>query len=246
MLKKYFTSQWKIPEHVVAGVTTRKQGLSLGVFSTNNLALHVGDNPEEVLLNRKQLANELKLPAEKFYYLEQVHGIDVIEAPFDGVVTADAVFTSQKNTVCCIMTADCLPILLCNKVGSEVAAIHAGWRSLAAGIIEATIERMQSEGKQLTAFLGPAISQKNFEVGAEVKEAFIQSHQEAELAFKSSESSGKYMADLYLLAKQRLEQAGVDGVSMMDTCTFADEVNWYSYRRDSETGRMLSFIYIKD
>lgn len=245
MSQSYITVNGQFPGNVMAGITCRRGGVSQAPFDTNNLALHVGDKVEHVIENRKRIAQAIGIAAENFFWLDQVHGIDVAEAPFNHTVRADAVFTSKPNAVCCIMTADCLPVLLSNSQGTEVAAIHAGWRSLASGVIEHTIEKMQSDAGELTAYLGPAISQKYFEVGGEVKAAFCQQHKEAECAFKPSDNTGKYMADLYRLAALRLNSSGVKQVSTIDACTFAEKEKWYSYRRDGETGRMLSFIYIK-
>jgi YfiH family protein len=252
MAESFLRPDWLPPSNIIAGVTTKgltskEQGAKEAQFATNNLALHVGDDERAVLANRAQLARDLGIPLENFYWLNQVHGTDVVTAPFTGLPNADAVISRTPNSVCCILTADCLPILLSNQQGTEVAAIHAGWRSLAAGVIENTIDAMQSSNASILAFLGPAISQQNFEVGSEVKQAFIDIDKNAEQAFVASSNTGKYMADLKLLAKQRLQTLAVpaENISAIDTCTVDDDKRWYSYRRDGVTGRMLSFIVMK-
>ncbi len=183
------------------------------------------------------------LPAEP-RRLNQVHGTRVVR--WEDVATAapdaDAIFSSSPGSLCAVRTADCLPVLLCARDGAEVAAIHAGWRGLAAGVIEAAIDAMQTRPADLLAWFGPAISQPAFEVGEEVREAFCAVSADAGAAFEQNDR-GRWQADLYQLGRQRLAAAGVSAVYGGGLCTYADPGRFYSYRRDGTTGRLLSFIY---
>ena len=171
----------------------------------------------------------------------------MIELP-SPALNGDASYTKDKNIVCAVQTADCLPLLVTNKKGTVVAAIHAGWRGLLNGVIENTIHKMNMPPNELLVWLGPAISQKHFEVGADVKNSFCEKDQEAEKAFRSI-SDQKWLANIYYLAKLRLKTSGVmeiyGGSVMDDYCTFANELDYFSYRRDGETGRMASLIWIE-
>ncbi len=238
---------WPAAAHIVAGYTTREQGGSAVPFDAFNVALHVGDDAEQVLRNRQLL--DARLPGEKHWqWLKQVHGAAVIEAQADGqTYVADACYSDKKAHVCTIMTADCLPILLCDKKGQQVAAIHAGWRSLCYGVIENTLAKFKGPLADVMVWLGPAIGPKAFEVGEEVKAAF-QSQvcgDRASEAFVPTENSNKYLADLYQLARMRLHGKGVTAIYGGGLCTHSDASQFYSYRRDGETGRMASFIYIQ-
>lgn len=175
--------------------------------------------------------------------MNQVHGVRVLNAATSSCFeSADAAYTTRKNVVCVTMTADCLPILLCNHKGTIVAAIHAGWRSLCDGVIEATVKAMAVEGQQLMAWLGPAISQSAFEVGEEVRTQFIEKDQGAASAFKPH--GNRFLADLYKLAKQRLNHVDVTHIYGGGLCTYSDKTRFFSYRRDGDTGRMATFIWI--
>lgn len=244
MSLSFIVPKWPAPENVVAGTTTRRGGVSISAYKSFNLASHVNDNPEHVTQNREHLRTMLNLPTEPFW-LEQVHGTDVAHLPEAQQRIADASCTETPNIICVTLTADCLPVLLCNQQGTEVAAIHAGWKGLAAGVIEATIDRMNSKPHTLMAWLGPAISQKNFEVGPEVLEIFINSHPEHQQAFIPSKTSGFYRCDLYLIARQKLKALGVTEVYGGEHCTYEEEDLFYSFRRDGITGRMASLIYLR-
>lgn len=201
------------------------------------------------MANRATLYQQLALPSEPLW-LDQVHGIDVVnmahlalsEVPSDSPIKADASYSHRIGDVCAVMTADCLPVLLCNKQGTEVAAIHAGWRGLCAGVIEQSIALFHSPATEIMAYLGPAIGPKAFEVGVEVREAFIQKHTQASQYFTPYQN--KYLADLAALATQRLSLIGVPQVFNANLCTFSDP-NYFSYRRDQQTGRMASLIWLK-
>ncbi|MGI2171100.1 peptidoglycan editing factor PgeF [Shewanella sp. MF05960] len=244
---------WSLPDNVAIAMTDRHGGYSLPPFDSLNLGLHVGDNHQHVLANRAALCQQLALPTEPLW-LDQVHGVDVVNMPhrarneslIDSTslspIKADASYSNKVGDVCVVMTADCLPVLLCNKQGTEVAAVHAGWRGLFAGVIEQTVALFNSPRAELIAYLGPAIGPDAFEVGAEVRDAFMQKHPQASQYFMLHHN--KYLADLAGLATLRLSQMGVSQVFNANVCTFNDP-NYFSYRRDQQTGRMASFIWLK-
>ena len=223
--------------------TLRVGGKSEGKYNSFNLATHVNDETNSVHLNR-DLLNQF-LPSSP-YWLNQTHSADVIKLP-STAFNADASYTTEKNTVCVVQTADCLPLLVTNIEGTVVASIHAGWRGLLTGVIENTIEKMNVSPNELLVWLGPAISRQHFEVGFDVKNSFCEKHIESENAFHLI-SDQKWLADIYVLAKIRLNLCGVSqiyGGSISDEyCTFANEVDYFSYRRDGITGRMASLIWI--
>jgi polyphenol oxidase len=233
---------WPAPANVHAISSSRLGGVSKGNYDGLNLAQHVQDDAKAVMQNRlcyQQLAQMPTVPL----WLNQVHGIEVAELTPSSKepITADACITVSQHHICTVLTADCLPLLICDSEGKQVAAIHAGWRGLAAGIIERTIARF-SQPKQLLVWLGPAISQAAFEVGPEVRTAFIQQEPKAADAFLR-QANGKYLADLYQLARQRLHAVGVSAIYGGDYCTYQQAELFYSYRRDGETGRMASSIW---
>ena len=233
---------WPAPANVKALQTTRYGGVSAAPYDTLNLGMHVGDNPQAVARNRQLL--EPLVPSEPVW-LEQVHGTVVANADAASCrVQADACIARHRGAVCVVMTADCLPILLCDEAGTVVAAVHAGWKGLAAGVIEATVNAMEVAPHRLIAWLGPAIGQEAFEVGAEVRAAFIAHQARAAEAFVAHGGQGKYHADLYLLARQRLEALGIRKVSGGNYCTYHQKDKFFSYRRDGVTGRMGTFIWL--
>lgn len=239
---------WPAPAAVKAFTTTRYGGFSQGCFTSFNLAEDLGDNPQDVAANRKLLQQELQLPSEPLW-LKQVHSntifipeqIRPISKPI-----ADGTFTSHPNTVCIVTTADCLPILLCDSHGTEIASVHGGWRGLAAGIIEQALQQFSSPANNLLAWLGPAIGPGAYEVGAEVRAAFIKNFPDAHQAFLPSPNEDRFYADLYLLAKQRLLQQGVKKIYGGNFCTYTENDRFFSYRRDRETGRMASVIWLEN
>ena len=233
---------WPAPPTVRALVTTRNGGVSEGPWASMNLGTHVGDAPEAVRRNRAILREHL--PAEPCW-LEQVHGVAVADAAQAGIapLRADASVAHRPGAVCAVMTADCLPVLFCDRAGSVVAAAHAGWRGLAAGVLEAAVARMQVPPVTVMAWLGPAIGPSAFEVGDEVREAFMRADARAAAAFRPGEAAGKWMADLYRLAQLRLAVIGVDAVSGGGLCTVAD-ARFYSYRRDGVSGRFASLVWL--
>ncbi len=233
---------WPAPANVKALQTTRHGGVSAAPYDTLNLGMHVGDNPQAVARNRQLL--EPLVPSEPVW-LEQVHGTVVANADAASCrVQADACIARHRGAVCVVMTADCLPILLCDEAGTVVAAVHAGWKGLAAGVIEATVNAMEVAPHRLIAWLGPAIGQEAFEVGAEVRAVFIAHQARAAEAFVAHGGQGKYHADLYLLARQRLEALGIRKMSGGNYCTYRQKDKFFSYRRDGVTGRMGTFIWL--
>lgn len=237
-------ANWPV-NNIKAFTTTRKGGVSKFPFASFNLAQHVGDNIFHVEKNRQLLIEYFNLPSAPLY-LNQIHSTSVISLPYTKKnIDADAVYTNQPNQVCAVMTADCLPLLVTNKEGNEVAAIHAGWRGLCNGIIENTINMFDSARNEIYVWLGPAISQKAFQVGEEVREQFVSYNQDAISAFKKDElHNGKYFADLFKLAEQRLHALGITNIFGGDHCTFTENENFFSYRKEKNTGRMLSLIWI--
>ena len=237
-----------VSSRVLLGVTDRFGGFSSGDFNSFNLAMHVDDNGNNVALNRRYLAKHLNVKPEQCQWLNQVHGCRVFIASditTGTVPKADAVISRTPGVVCSVLTADCLPILISNSAGTEVAAIHAGWRSLAAGIIEKTIAAMTSDADDLLVWFGPAIGANQFEVGIDVKDTFAEAGKESLKAFTVIEGKeGKYLADIYSLANVRLIGAGVRPARIPSFCT-VEQSCWFSYRRDNKTGRMASFIMIR-
>lgn len=238
----HLVPDWPAPANVKALQTTRQGGVSVAPYDSLNLGLHVGDVPLAVNRNRQSLAQ--LMPSEPVW-LEQVHGTVVTNADAANCVErADASVARQRGSVCVVMTADCLPVLLCDEDGTVVGAAHAGWKGLAGGVIEATVQAMGVAPHKLMAWFGPAISQAHFEVGGEVREAFIKHLPQAAEAFIAQGDEGKYHADIYLLARQRLHALGITRVFGGGRCTYAESDTFFSYRRDNVTGRMGTFIWL--
>ena len=234
---------WPAPAWVQACCTTRSGGVSGGAFASLNLGDHVGDDPNCVARNRARLRDRLGLPAEPLW-LRQVHGCEVAESDVapSGCV-ADASVARSPGQVCAVMTADCLPLLLCDGSGQAVAAVHAGWRGLAAGVMERAVGALGVDPGQILAWLGPAIGPDAFEVGGEVRDQFLAVDPGAGQAFRAG-AAGRWLADLYTLARRRLEQVGVREVFGGGYCTYSDPGRFFSYRRDGVTGRMAGLIWL--
>lgn len=269
----WITPDWPAPDTVHAVSTTRNGGVSRGAYASFNLGAHVGDDPRAVAENRLALRSELGLPAEP-HWLTQVHGASVVSMPelkgnplspagegrnlqsptvnsISTFPTADAAVTCLPGEVCVIMTADCLPVLFCDRAGKTVAAAHAGWRGLAAGVLENTIAAMQVQPEEFLAWLGPAIGPQAYEVGDEVRAAFVRVDREADQAFEPH-GEGKWLCDLYQLASQRLRRAGITRIYGGGLCTWSDSERFFSYRRDGRRplevpgggcGRMATLIW---
>ena len=236
----WLTPDWPAPASVRACVTTREGGVSEAPFDSLNLGDHVDDRPEAVAENRRRLTDHFSI---KPAWLQQVHGIAVAQADPGLVATADASWTATPGIACAAMTADCLPALFCNRAGTRVAAAHAGWRGLAAGVLEATLDTLDVPAEDVLVWLGPAIGPKAFEVGPEVREVFINQLPEAAEAFLPSDNAGKFMADIYMLARLRLAERGVTAVYGGGFCTVTDP-RFFSYRRASRTGRFASLVWL--
>lgn len=245
--------QWPAPKNVKAFVSTRLGGVSVAPFSSLNLGDHVADNPEHVAINRTLFANNCGITPEHIAWLTQVHGTDVLQADLSSCKSqaqVDAATTSQRDVGCVVMTADCMPVLFCDAAGQRVAAAHAGWRGMANGVLESTLAEFDTPSDVL-AYMGPTISQAHFEVGTEVRDAFVAKDERLADAFVQSakaaalDNGPKYMCDLYFIARRLLANAGVKQVYGGDFCTFAQDDLFYSYRRDgAASGRLASMIYL--
>ena len=229
-------------DNVHAVTTLIKGGVSSGDYAEYNLATHVGDDLTSVEHNRSKLRSDLQLPSEPIW-LEQVHSNKVVDAASNAVRQADASFTSTKGVVCAVLTADCLPVFFCNLAGTEVAIAHAGWRGLHAGIISKTIQAMNSSADDILVNLGPAIGPQSFEVGSEVLQAFVDNNPENASAFVAT-TQDHYLCDLYRLACIELQSSGVSRISGGEYSTYRDHQQFYSFRRQANTGRMASLIWL--
>ena len=238
------TPNWSAPKKVKAFASTRVGGFSAAPYQGLNLGAHVGDDASVVEKNRNWLTQQANMPSAPIW-LNQTHSTVVAQTtePTTQVLDADGVFTSASRVVCSAMTADCLPVLLTDTQGTQVAAVHAGWRGLANGIVENALELFSGN---VIAWLGPAISCAAFEVGEDVLQAYIEFDPKAHQAFTPCDAEGKWFADMYKLATQRLNKQGVTQVFDSGLCTFQNKNDFYSYRRDGVTGRQASFIWIED
>ncbi len=230
---------WPAPTGVKSLMTTRQGGVSATPWASFNLGDHVGDDPVHVAANRERLRQHL--PAEPFW-LRQVHGTRVVEAG-SNAREADAALTREPDRVCAVLTADCLPVLLCDRAASVVAAAHAGWRGLAEGVLEATVATMGVPPGEILVWMGAAIGPQAFEVGGEVRQIFVRQHAKAIEAFVPV--GDKWLADMYALAQFRLASVGVTQVFGGGLCTHGEPERFFSYRRDGVTGRMASLIWIE-
>lgn len=242
-MTKLIVPDWPLPSGVAACSSTRIGGVSQPPYDSLNLGAHCGDDLVHVEENRKRMFAAGQLPS-KPVWLEQVHGKDVLKLTGEPYASkrADASYSNTPGTVCAVMTADCLPVLFCNRNGTEVAAAHAGWRGLCAGVLEETVACFADKPENILAWLGPAIGPDAFEVGPEVRDAFMAVEAIADRAFLPA--GDKYYADIYTLARQRLTSVGVTQVFGGDRCTFSQKGDFFSYRRDKNTGRMASFIWL--
>ena len=242
--RDWIVPDWPAPASIRAFATTRSGGVSAGEFGTMNLGTSGGDDPANVARNRIIVREALPSAPR---WMKQVHGTDVADLDRIGesdVATADAAVTSSPGRVGVVLTADCMPLLLCDVEGTRVAVAHAGWRGMAAGVIESTVRAMDGEPSRLIAWMGPTIGPRAFEVGPEVREAFVAVDREAERAFRPH-GAGKYLADLYELARQRLARAGVSSVHGGGFCTYTEAGRFFSYRRVKASGRMGTFAWIE-
>ncbi|AJQ97413.1 peptidoglycan editing factor PgeF [Gynuella sunshinyii] len=234
---------WPAPVSVKACYTTRTGGFSQAPFDSFNLARHVGDSEAAVTANRQRLVELTGVP---LCWLNQVHGTEVVLACTENIgVDADAAYVRAPGMAAAVMTADCLPVFLCHRNGHQAAVVHAGWRGLVAGVIESTVKKCDGVGSDWMAYLGPAIGPTAFEVGAEVRQAYVSVNPVHENAFQPLPTPGKYLADIYQLARQRLQQLGIEHIYGGQSCTVTESERFFSYRRDHTTGRMVSLIWIE-
>jgi polyphenol oxidase len=240
---EWVTPDWPTKPAVRAGTTLRRGGVSSGPYTSLNLASHAGDREEHVAENRRRLRSALGLPAEPLW-LAQVHGITVARHDTGpDIPPADAAVAFAPGQVCAVLTADCLPVVFVDRDATRVGVAHAGWRGLADGVLEATIKALEVPPAYLLAWLGPAISQREFEVGAEVRSAFLARAPQSASAFTTN-AQGRFQADLYALARMRLARAGVKSVFGGGWCTVREADRFYSFRRDGKTGRMATLAWL--
>jgi YfiH family protein len=243
MIARYIAVEWPAPTRVHARMTTRFGGASAGPYDSFNLATHCGDDLAAVEANRAALSRD---GAPPIAWLEQIHGADVVDAAdLRGVPRADASFARRPGIGCAVLVADCLPVLICDRAATVVAAVHCGWRGLARGVLTATVRRLGTRPQQLMAWLGPAIGQRRYEVGDDVRDAFVGTRPHAADAFVPAAAANKWCADLSALARSELAALGVDAIYGGGFCTF-DERRFYSYRRDGTTGRMAALIWLSE
>jgi len=239
------TPDWPAPAGVRAAFTLRTGGVSVAPYDSLNVGAGIGDSPEAVAENRRRVREALRLPNEPVW-LEQVHGVEVVALGGGAAVAVprgDASVASGAGRVCAIRVADCMPVLFAALDGSVVGAAHAGWRGLAGGVLEATVGRLGTPMSQLIAWMGPTIGPANFEVGDDVRAAFMATDPAAASAFVVN-ARGRWQCDLYALARRRLTGLGVAGIYGGGWCTFAESERFFSYRRSGQCGRMAALIWI--
>jgi len=236
---------WPAPKNVASISTTRHGGISKGIYSNFNLGAHVDDDELCVKRNRQILREQLGIKHEP-NWIDQQHGTNIVQLTTSNNATyqADATYTTEQDKVCVALTADCLPVLFSDQEGSCVAVAHAGWRGLLKGVLESTLSALPAPNNQILCWLGPAIGPKKFEVGEDLKDLFVSKDQIHGVAFKPS-STGKCLADIYQLAKNILINCGVENIYGGGCCTYSETDRFYSYRRDGNTGRMATMIWIK-
>jgi hypothetical protein len=245
-VKHYLTPQWDAPPNIHAAMTLRTGGVSTGEFASLNPATHVNDDVNAVRENRAIIKQMLDLPSEPVW-LEQVHSNSVVNLDLpdfknlEGLPIADASFTTQSGLVCAVLTADCLPLAFCSQDGQKIAAVHAGWKGLLAGIITNTVAALETN--ELLVWLAPAIGAEKFEVGEEVRDLFIAKNPDFANAFHPHYTPQKWLADIYQLARIELASLGVTQIVGGEFCTVSDPARFYSYRRDNITGRMATLIW---
>jgi YfiH family protein len=237
-----FAPDWPAPARVRSLVTERAGGASSGSYAALNLATHVGDSPERVAQNRAILCAGVPLPSEPVW-LEQVHGATVLDLDRDAVAAADGAVTSRAGVVCAVLTADCLPVIFAARDGSRVGVAHAGWRGLLSGVLPAAVRALRTPAAAIVAWLGPAIGAASYEVGAEVRDAYLARDASAAAAFAPN-ARGRWQADLYALARASLAGAGVNDVYGGGFCTFAEASRFFSHRREAPCGRFATLIWL--
>jgi YfiH family protein len=241
---QFLVPDWPAPAHVHAACSLRAGGFSQGAYAGFNLGAHVGDDAHNVSENRRLLMEALSLPRQPLW-LNQVHGADVVRC--DGLSVSpqgDAAYSDEGGQVCAVLTADCLPVLFCNRAGTRIAAAHAGWRGLAAGVLEAAVYALQCPAEDVLAWMGPAIGPDAFEVGDEVRQIFLQKDASCRTCFLPSPAD-RWLADIYGLARLALKNCGVAAVYGGNFCTYQVSARFFSFRRVRDTGRMASLIWLE-
>jgi YfiH family protein len=239
-----FAPDWPVPSNIRAWVTERPGGVSAGSYASLNLAGHVGDAASNVAANRRRLREKLMLPSEPVW-LDQVHGAKVLDLDTEPVGPADGAVTGQPGTVCVVLTADCLPVLLCDRAGRRIGGAHAGWKGLLGGVLPAAVRALGVPPGTVMAWLGPAIGPAAFEVGNDVRDAYLAADPNAARHFAPNQR-GRWQADLYGLARASLASAGVDAVYGGGFCTFEERHRFFSHRREAPCGRMASLIWLAE
>lgn len=238
-----FQPDWPAPPGVRSFISYRSGGLSQGPYASNNLGHHVGDDPDAVRENRERLRRHLGI--DEPVWLNQVHGTRIVRAEAVGhLPEADGSTTQERGRVCAVLSADCLPVLLCDSAGTQVAAVHCGWRGLAEGILAQAIAEFASPASELLAYLGPAIGPRRYEVGAEVRDALARSVDYDAFSKPVADKPNHFLVDLYAVARAQLHSAGLTAIYGGGRCTFDEEEHFFSYRRDGVTGRMASLIWL--
>ncbi|MBT4836502.1 MAG: peptidoglycan editing factor PgeF [Methylococcales bacterium] len=241
----WLSPDWPAPENIRAICTTRSGGCSLFPYHSMNLGDHVDDDLQHVNANRQHLKRILALPRDP-RWLTQIHGNEIIDADKDTKsMAADGIITSRNNMVCTVLTADCVPVLLCDQNGHQVCAVHAGWKGLAGCIIAQAIAKFDCKSSKLMAWIGPAISQVNYQVNQAMVSSFVEQSISYQQAFKYVDND-QYLADLVLLAKLQMQALGLNQIYGGQWCTFADDSKFFSYRRQNITGRMATLIWKSD
>lgn len=243
-LLRLLRPNWPAPPRVRAVSTTRRGGVSAGAYASLNLGGHVGDDPNHVQENRRRLRATLGLPADPVW-MRQVHGANVVDAAT--VVPdseADGAYSNRTDIACAVLSADCLPIFICNRQGTEVGLLHAGWRGLASGIVEAGLRAFRSPVAELMVWFGPAIGARAYEVGSDVRDAFVAPDAQAAAAFRAA-AAGKWYMDIYQVTRLQLAAHGVRAMYGGEHCTATQVELFFSHRRDGLTGRMASLIWLE-
>ncbi len=240
----WIPADWPAPKGIRAGTTTRQAGFSSPPYAALNLARHVGDDADTVEQNRALLQSELQLPSSPLW-LQQTHGRQVIRHDeWNANVTADACYTDQQGIVCVVLTADCLPLLLCSKDGGQLAAIHLGWRGLCQNIIDVTLSRFDTDHSDILAWIGPHVRVNNYEIGEDVRSACLQAIPGTEYAF-AFQGDGHWLLSLETLTRHKLVSSGISMIYASDRCTFEEQASFFSCRREKLTGRMASLIWME-
>jgi polyphenol oxidase len=239
-----FAPDWPAPARVRAWVTERAGGTSAGSYAALNLGTHVGDSPERVADNRARVRAGVPLPSEPVW-LEQVHSTTVLDLDRDAVAAADGAVTSHAGVVCAVLTADCLPVIFAARDGTRVGVAHAGWRGLLNGVLPAAVRALGTPPAEIVAWLGPAIGAASYEVGAEVREAYLALDATAATAFTPN-ARGRWQADLYALARASLADAGIEGVHGGGFCTYREADRFFSHRREAPCGRFATLVWLSD